>query len=372
MRVAIVNPVWDARASTPHAALDRFRSLTDWAEAVRSAGAADVLVFQRFHETAAVERGDVRYQFVGGGRRPSPRTWDAVDALSMAVVAAKPNIVHVNGMDQPRLIRGLRRRLPAASAIVVQDHGGFDPMTLSPWRRAWMRRGLTKANGLLVATRGHAEVFSASGLVPAGLRVRDVMEASTRLRVPDQFVRRDGLTLLFVGRLNRNKDPQTVLSAFNQLLARRPEARMLFVYENGELESAIRTMLNANQALMPKVSLLGTVAHEDLAAVYAQADIFVLGSHREGSGYAALEAMACSVIPVLTDIPSFRGMTDGGRLGGLWRPGEARSLVDALLRVTSVALQPQRDEVRAHFERCLSWDAIGRRGLEIYREFSRT
>jgi glycosyltransferase involved in cell wall biosynthesis len=370
MKVAIVNPVWDASASTPQATLDRFRSLTGWAEALRSAGAADVHVFQRFHQTAAIDRGDIRYHFVVDGVRPRPLTWNALNALCAAAAAAFPDVVHINGLDQPRLTRAMRRRVHA-SAIVVQDHGGFDPMTLPPWRRAWLRHGLMKANALLVATQGHKDVFIAGGLIPADLQIRDVMEASTRLRVGADAIRRDGLTLLFVGRLNRNKDPLTVLDAFNRFLLRRPDARMLFVYETGELESAMRAVLNANPALASRVSLVGAVAHEALPAIYAQADLFVLGSHHEGSGYAALEAMACGVIPVLTDIPSFRAMTGGARLGALWRPGDARSLVDALLRVTTLALQPQRDEVLAHFERRLSWEAIGRRALEIYREFSR-
>ena len=370
MKVALVNPVWDARASTPQATLDRFRSLTGWAEAIQSAGAVDVHVFQRFHQAAAIDRGGIKYHFVADGVRPTPRTWDAVNALGTAAAAALPDVVHINGLDQPRLTRGLRRRLPSA-AIVLQDHGGFDPMVLPLWRMAWMRRGLMKADALLVATPGHRDIFIASRLVPADFQIRDVMEASTRLRVRGDSIRRDGLTLLFVGRLNRNKDPLTVLDGFNRFLLRRPDARILFVYETDELAPAMRAMLNVYPALTSKVSLVGAVAHEELPAVYAQADIFVLGSHREGSGFAALEAMACGAIPVLTDIPSFRGMTDGGRLGGLWRPGDARSFVDALLRVTTRSLRPQRDEVRAYFESRLSWEAIGRRALEIYREFSR-
>ena len=35
-------------------------------------------------------------------------------------------------------------------------------------------------------------------------------------------------------------------------------------------------------------------------------DLFVLGSHREGSGYSLIEALACGLPPVVTDIPSFR------------------------------------------------------------------
>jgi glycosyltransferase involved in cell wall biosynthesis len=371
MKVAIVNAVWDARARTPAEILDRFRTLTGWANAVRAAGAADVQVFQRFHHAAELDRQQVGYRFIFDGRRPQPSPWYDGAALCEAITAYAPDVVHINGLDQPRLTRRLRRRLPA-SAIVVQDHGGFDPLAISASRRAWMRHGLDAADALLVATPPQRDVFAASGVAPATLRVVDVMEASTSLRVQGERARRVGLAVLFVGRLNANKDPLTVLDGFALFLKQRPDATFAFVYDNDELEGAIRSRLATDQTLAANVSLVGAVRHEDLAAVYARADLFVLGSHREGSGYAALEALACGVIPLLTDIPSFRWITDDGRVGALWRLGDSGSLSDALVRVTSSALEPQRRAVRAHFERHFTWDAIGRRAMEVYREFSRT
>jgi glycosyltransferase involved in cell wall biosynthesis len=121
-----------------------------------------------------------------------------------------------------------------------------------------------------------------------------------------------------------------------------------------------------------RVSFAGPVAREGMAEMYASADIFVLGSHREGSGYAVLEALACDVIPALTDIPSFRGLTNEGRIGALWHPGDSQSLADALSRIVARDLDSQRIEARRFFEDNFSWNAIGRRAVEIYREFSRT
>ena len=67
---------------------------------------------------------------------------------------------------------------------------------------------------------------------------------------------------------------------------------------------------------------LGRLPHERLAAYYSAADIFVSGSHREGSGYALIEAMACGAIPCVTDIPSFRAITGG--CGALLAGGRRR------------------------------------------------
>ena len=98
------------------------------------------------------------------------------------------------------------------------------------------------------------------------------------------------------------------------------------------------------------------------------ADVFVLGSHREGSGYAAIEAMAGGAIPVLTDIPSFRALTGNGRIGALWTPGEPQSLADALASVMARPLAREREAVRTRFQTTFTWRAIGARAVELYRE----
>jgi glycosyltransferase involved in cell wall biosynthesis len=172
-----------------------------------------------------------------------------------------------------------------------------------------------------------------------------------------------------VGRLNANKDPLTVLEGFARFTATHPQATLTFVYGTSDLEAALRAAVQRT-AGAARVTLAGAVPHGTLESVYAAADIFVLGSRREGSGYAALEAMACGVVPVLTNIPAFRGLTDDGRVGALWEPGDPASLADALARVADAPLDPQRERCRRRFEERFSWTAIGSRAAEIYRECS--
>jgi hypothetical protein len=200
MRIAIVNVVWNRDAPTTAATLDRFTTLTGWADALQASDTV-VAVWQRFPRDAECLRGHVVYHFIADVGPPKPLTWfRAPRRLVDAVAAFRPDLVHVNGLDHPRLVRQLRRSLGPGCAIAVQDHGGLDPRALSPLRTIWMRRGLAAADVLLVATPPQIDLFRSSGLVPVDLDVRDVMEGSTDLHADDRRERHAPLSVLWVGR----------------------------------------------------------------------------------------------------------------------------------------------------------------------------
>ena len=129
----------------------------------------------------------------------------------------------------------------------------------------------------------------------------------------------------------------------------------------------VRRRVDASPPLTARVHLAGAVAHDRMATYFSAADLFVAGSHREGSGYALMEACACGAVPVVSDIPTFRLLT-GGAAGALWPPGDAAAFARALTDVAGRDLDLERARLAEHFTRELSWDAIGRRALAIYEE----
>mgnify|MGYP002084795192 FL=1 len=173
---------------------------------------------------------------------------------------------------------------------------------------------------------------------------------------------------MWVGRLTTNKDPLTVLDGFELAVRDRPDATLTMVYGEKALEWAVRRRVEASATLRARVQLVGRVPSGQMPAFYSAADLFVLGSHHESCGYALLESLACGTVPVVTDIPSFRAITDGGRLGRLWPPGDAVACARALVEAARLDLATERRRVLAHFERNLCWSAIGRRALDIYTE----
>jgi glycosyltransferase involved in cell wall biosynthesis len=113
------------------------------------------------------------------------------------------------------------------------------------------------------------------------------------------------------------------------------------------------------------VFMAGRVPHDELPNYYSAADVFISGSHSEGSGYALIEAMAAGAVPVITDIPSFRAIA--GDSGARWRPGNADAFAAALIETCSGDLEPQRQAVRSTFDRVLSWSAIARKTIAEYQ-----
>jgi len=367
--VVQVNYAFDKQLTDPDQLLDRYFTLTGWSEALGRAGAGAVAVVQRFHRDARIARNGVDYVF----RRA---------AISAAAAAVRADIAHVNGLEFSVRTWTLRRRLDPACALVVQNHGDGGAIGRAPLFRLAGRAARGAVDAFLFAAPEHAEWWRRAGFVAPRQAVHQVMEASTRLRPFDAAQGRaidraaaravagigGSPAILWVGRLNPNKDPLTVLDGFESALPDLPDATLSMIYGEDDLLDAVRRRIQRSPMLIERVRLVGAVEHERMAAFYSAADLFIAGSRHEGSGYAVMEACACGAVPVVTDIPTFRLLTGNGAVGALWTPGDAAACARALTEVARRDLEAERARLADHFARELSWDAVGRRAVAIYGE----
>ena len=251
--------------------------------------------------------------------------------------------------------------------LLLQDHADRVPRFF--WRRAALRRALRAASAVTFCAVEQAVPFR--GLLSPETRVVAVPESTSRFTPGDAAGARAATGLrgrpavLWVGHLDANKAPLVVLEAVARALPRLPELELWCCYGKAPLLPAVQGFLAARPALQSRVHLLGAVPHARVEQLMRGADLFVLGSRREGSGYALLEALACGLPPVVTDIPSFRELTDGGRIGHLWRVGDAQACADALVAAGGDR-RLSRAAVRAHFDAALSPAAVGRRWRRAY------
>src|SRR4029079_8491073 len=108
-----------------------------------------------------------------------------------------------------------------------------------------------------------------------------------------------------------------------------PGLQLWCCYGASPLLGDVRARISSDPRLRERVHLLGHVPHERIEALMRAADVFVLGSHREGSSFATIEALATGLTPVVTAIPSLRALA--GDAGSYWQPGNSASLSAALV-----------------------------------------
>ncbi len=114
--------------------------------------------------------------------------------------------------------------------------------------------------------------------------------------------------------------------------------------------------------------LAGFVSDEDLPFYYNVADLFVLPSKSgEGLPLVALEAMACALPVIATDVGGIREilMEDYGKLVP---PNQPELLAKAVLDFAAMDFSSRKRELRAMMEEKFSWDANVERLVEIYEE----
>lgn len=346
----------DPRGREPARLLEDWTTLVDVAEAAQQAGSR-VSVVQACRRAEMLTRNGVCYHFFAPGA-DAPERIHSLD----------PDVIHVHGLGFPREVLRLAARLPTVP-ILLQDHASRPPRL---WQRPLHRRAFAAAAGVAFCAKAQSQPFEHARLIEGKTSIHVIAESTSRFRPgPQADARvRTGLSgnpcLLWVGHLDANKDPLTVLEGVSRAVDALPGLSLWCCYGEAPLEKLVTKRIEEDARLRGRVHLLGRRPHAEIESLMQAADVFVSGSHREGSGYALLEALACGLPPLVTDIPSFRALTGDGAVARLWWRGDPQSLADGLLGITAELGSARRAVVRAHFERELSFAALGRRLVDVY------
>ncbi|MFY9810319.1 glycosyltransferase [Aquabacterium sp.] len=138
--------------------------------------------------------------------------------------------------------------------------------------------------------------------------------------------------LISVGGLVERKGLHRVIPLLPELLKTYPDLVYLIVggaSAEGDNRAELEKMV-ADLGLGAHVRFLGPKPHEELAAVLSAADVFVLATRAEGWANVFLEAMACGLPVVTTDVGGNREVVCRPELGEVVPFGDAQALGKAL------------------------------------------
>jgi glycosyltransferase involved in cell wall biosynthesis len=353
---------------TSYVRTDQFNDPVQWLKRIEGftgileslAHSHDVISIERINYEGEYEQNGVRYIF----RRQRSQTARFPFRMHRLIKGLKPDIVFVNGFIFPLQIIQLKLKLGREIKIIVINQAEKPFVGVKGFLQSWADRYV---DAYLFGSLEFAEMWTRNANISDASKIHEVLHGSSVFKPGDKITARSALSVtgspvfLWVGRLDANKDPLTVVKAFMQFLRHQPSAKLYMIYHTEDLLLEIRELLSNDEKAARAITLVGKIAHDELQRWYDSADFIISGSHYEGGGIAVCEALSCGCIPLLTDIIAFRKMTGPGKCGILYQPGNENELLKALLKTMTMNPEQEREKVLRQFAEELSFDAIAKK-----------
>ena len=296
------------------------------------------------------------------------------DAISVWRRAGQHDVVHINSALAPSVTVVRAGLLVLAgwmrgSEVIVHAHGGnIETWLTTRWARWVIRAAMSKAS-LVVAVwnAGHQALADTLGegrvtLVVNGVDTTRFTPGPTRWHDPPR--------VLYVGLLTPRKGVLDLIEASRSLRSAGLEHELWLL--GGVPDEGPEAAEPVLAAARGHAVLLGTRPPEDMAEVYASADVFCLPSWWEAMPLSVLEAMASGLPVVATDVGDVGRIVVHGETGLVVPSQSPEQLAAALRKVIEdpEAARRMGDAGRARAEGTYSSAATARAIDDLYEQVS--
>lgn len=323
----------------------------------------NVISIKQINYEGVASNNGVEYQFVNLNREKTHFPF----RLNRFIKSLNPDVVIVQGLHNPIQLILLHSILDKNTKIIAHHHAEKPLPGIKKYAQKLADRFV---DAYLFASMDMGLDWVKKGNISSAKKIHEVMEVSSNFHPVDKTLAKQKTNtsgnpvFLWVGRLNDNKDPLNVVKAFLKYVKNNPAARLYMIYHTDELLVELNSLIK-NDSNVAAVILIGKVPHDDLLYWFNSADFLISGSHYEGSGTAVCEAMSCGCVPIVTDIFSFRMITDDGKCGILYEAGNEAALLDVLNKIGELNLEEKRELCLSYFRGKLSFPAIAKQIDEI-------
>lgn len=170
-------------------------------------------------------------------------------------------------------------------------------------------------------------------VIPLGFDLQkfQVHQQAKRAKTRQEFkIHDDEVAIAIIGRLSPVKNHSFFIEVIANLHARTTKKIKVFIVGDGEERDRIQQKM---EVLCPTAPILFTSWIKDIASFNPGMDIICLTSHNEGTPVSLIEAQACNVAVLSTDVGGVRDIVDDGNTGYICPPNNLENYADKLLEL---------------------------------------
>lgn len=184
------------------------------------------------------------------------------------------------------------------------------------------------ANALIVPTKKTYDLFKEKyevnkniHIIPTGIELdRFYTENVSKNKIKElkkkYQILKDEFTIVFVGRLAKEKNIQFLIDNHKELVKYNQDAKLLIIGDGPDMEEYDKLIQKLK--LTENIILVGKVPYDEMPCYYHLADVFVTASTTETQGLTVIEAMAAGIAPVCIKDESFENVVIDGLNGHLF------------------------------------------------------
>lgn len=305
-----------------------------------------------------------------GGREPF--AWRKLPALVMdfkrLLRDLKPDLVHAGPIQTCAFIAVL-----AGARPILTMSWGFDLM--DDVHKGWTWKFATKY------TLKRSTFFTSDANVTKDKAVAYGMNPEKTIVFPwgvdlghftkkEEREKKDGF-VLFCNRSWETRYGVDVLArAFVKVAQQRDDIRLILL--GGGSQGAKLRKIFQNGGVEEYVTFGGQISQTDLPRWYHMADLYISPSHVDGSSVSLMEALACGLPCLVSDIPANKEWVFENQNGWLFRDGDVDQLAEKIL-----AAMNQREKLpeigrasRSEAEKRADWKKNAAALMEVYTQMS--
>jgi glycosyltransferase involved in cell wall biosynthesis len=118
---------------------------------------------------------------------------------------------------------------------------------------------------------------------------------------PVRKKRRGTIRLIYAGKLSFSKGVPALIEAYNDIEFEGDDIELLLAGSGSGVEEKVIKNMTSN--CKNKIRLLGPLTQRELADIFRSSDVFILPSFYEGFSLVLIEALACGLAAVSTELP---------------------------------------------------------------------